>query len=679
MDTQPRGRTISSWRPWKFTTSGLAAAWLLGAGLQLALTGGSHPLATAVSSLTGFTVSVAVVVWAVRRRWQAPAKRLAEQVHALAFDPGRGGEFRSTPELEELARALDAVSLVMCSTSPSSSNLSLPGDSVAGGPSIPMTRSGVFEPPSGWTFDTPDPMRSGEFSTADMVDRLDPRVFRWLDSSPAEQQFLGWPLDELRHKSFLEIVHPDDVSRVRDGFRTALSKGEVNGLLFRIRTAPGKSRAVVMNVGARYGADRGVSHLRGHLTDVTAKVRAEKERRLRNRELTVVNEQLRLINRELEELKERYRDLYEKSPAMYFSLDASGRIQECNDTLLNTLGYRREALLGRSYELILPPERRALFPGVLADFLRQGTIENESRWVKADGETIDVWIKASAVRGPDGRFTHSRSVAQDITARHRLESELQEKHERLKRTNEELSRRNREMDEFTHVVSHDLQEPLRTLDAFSEFLRREYGGGLDEKGQEYVRYVVEASRRMRELVRDLLTLSRAGKVTGVLGPVDLGEQLRVVCADLAGLIGAKKAVVRAEGALPRVWGDRYRVAQLLSNLVANGLKYNESAVPTVVVGEAADRAAGTGLVTLYVRDNGIGIEARHHKKIFQLFRRLHGRDEYGGTGAGLAICEKIVHAHGGTIWVESDPGRGSTFYFTFRTTPNPAAGDGELS
>lgn len=649
--------------------SGLVVAWLASVGTGLYLSAGRSVVAILLAAAVGLVLSAAVVWWSVERNWRAPARRLAEQVDALIIDPAGDHRFDTSSDLATLAESLNGLSEVVRTQVALASALSLSDDSVNEVLGTPMTHSGLYEPPAD-PYDTPLPFRAGEFSTVDMIDRLDPHSFHWLESSPAEQRFLGWPLSELRRKSFPEIVHPEDVTQVYDGFRTALAKGEVHGLLFRVRTAAGKSRAVLMNVGARYAADRTVSHLRGHLTDVTAKLRAERDRRLRNRELTQVNERLRRTNRELEELKEKYRDLYQKSPAMYYSLDEGGTIVECNDTLLNVLGYRRGTLLGRSYETVLAPEHRSEFPAMLAEFLHRGNIEYESHWLKADGQRIDVWIKGSTVRGPDGRPTHTRNVAQDMTARHRLESELKEQHLRLTRANEDLSRSNRELAEFTHVVSHDLQEPLRTIDAFSAFLRRDFGERLDPKAQEYVGYIVEASHRMRDLIRDLLTLSRAGKVAGNLGPVDLEAQLSVVRVDLTGLIVAKRADVRASGPLPIVWGDPWRIGQLLTNLVANGLKYNDSPAPRVEIGMAAGREDDEGLVTIYVRDNGIGIDPRHHTRVFQLFRRLHGREEYDGTGAGLAICQKIVRALGGRIWVESEPGRGSTFLFTLRTAPS---------
>jgi light-regulated signal transduction histidine kinase (bacteriophytochrome) len=271
-------------------------------------------------------------------------------------------------------------------------------------------------------------------------------------------------------------------------------------------------------------------------------------------------------------------------------------------------------------------------------------------------------------------------VAQDVTARKRLEAELREKNERLGQANDELSQKNRELDEFVYVVSHDLQEPLRTLIAFSDFLLKDYGDRLEPEGQEFVRYLVDASRRMRAMINGLLTLSRAGKVIGEFEVVNLEELVTVIKTDLGELLRTRGAQLHIARPLPNILGDRDRIGQLLVNLISNGVKYNHSEAPYVEVGAIAggggseagsSDATATPNVTVYVKDNGIGIEPQFHATIFQLFRRLHGPDEYEGTGVGLSICSKIVSAHGGRIWVESAPGQGSTFFIRLRRAGAP--------
>jgi signal transduction histidine kinase len=176
---------------------------------------------------------------------------------------------------------------------------------------------------------------------------------------------------------------------------------------------------------------------------------------------------------------------------------------------------------------------------------------------------------------------------------------------------------------------------------------------------------------MRALIRDLLELSKAGKAVDDFGPVELGCVLREVRDDLSELIRARGGEVAVAADLPVIWGDRRRIGQLLANLVGNGLKYNRSAAPRVEVGLGGDGRAGS--VVVRVADNGIGIDPRHHDRIFHLFRRLHPREEYEGTGAGLAICQKIAEAHGGRIWVESRPGEGSAFLVELPLPPVPIA------
>jgi PAS domain S-box-containing protein len=247
-----------------------------------------------------------------------------------------------------------------------------------------------------------------------MVNRLEPVNFRWTESSPAEQVFLGWGITELKQKSFLDIVLAEDRPRADATLREARERGEAWGVIVRVRTALGKIRAVEMNVGARYEKVPAVSHLRCHLTDVSDKVRAERELRLRTQELTQVNEQLRKINRELEELKDRYSDLYENSPAMYFSLDTQGIVIECNQTMLNTLKLSRHEVVGQAYDQLLHEGRVEGFMERYQAFMKKGSVEKETGWVKKNGELFEGNGHSHPVRGARH---HGQSVAGSRAAR----------------------------------------------------------------------------------------------------------------------------------------------------------------------------------------------------------------------------------------------------------------------
>jgi PAS domain S-box-containing protein len=510
----------------------------------------------------------------------------------------------------------------------------------------------------------------------DMIARLSAQL-TWIAATAGLQKWLGRTISELNARSVFDVIHPDDAATLKAAFERALRSGEGHDIRCRVLLHSGEERHVQLDVLTRYQGDGKPLHMRCHFLDISARVESDRALRHQTEALSQANERLQRINHELERLKESYRDLYHNAPVLYFSLDPQSQFAACNETMLRTLGYARDDLHDQPYFRVLTPESRERFQEQPDTFQRPGEVE--AQWVKKDGSIIDVWIRTVPVLDDAGRFLRSRSVAQDVTERNRLAVALRTKAEELERANEELRRTNRELDDFTYVVSHDLKEPLRTLQAFSNFLAQDYGPQLGSEGQEYIGHLITASKRLGHLIDDLLTLSRAGRVIQTMQTFDLTETINTVSRDLAGLVQRKNAVIRIEGPLPRVVGDQLRIAQLLANLIGNGLKYNQNAKPEVVVtAQPGDGSANgkrptpePGLATIYVRDNGIGIDPRYHEQIFGIFRRLHLPEEYEGTGAGLAICKKIVEAHGGQIWVESQPGQGATFCFTL---PRPAAG-----
>jgi PAS domain S-box-containing protein len=393
---------------------------------------------------------------------------------------------------------------------------------------------------------------------------------------------------------------------------------------------------------------------------VPVPVRHDPNEHARNQAIAATQRKLRQVSGDLSRLKESYRELYHNAPVMYFRLDVAGRLVAFNDTLLRTLGYSREELAGHSYAQLLESGKRGELPRGQAPFEHGEVV---ARWRRKDGAVVDVWLRPVADRDAAGGVVRFRSAALDLTEKNRLANELRARGDQLELANDRLRTINAELEDFTYVVSHDLREPLRTLQTYGNMLAEEYSAQLGTDGFQYINHVIRASRRLGHLIDDLLNLSQVGRITKSAQAFDLIEAVATARQDLVDLIQRKEASVLTEGSLPRVAGDRQRITQLLTNLIANGLKYNQSSGPSVVIA-AASAADNSRAVVVSVRDNGIGIEPAFHDQIFGMFRRLHKPDEYEGTGAGLAICKRIVEAHGGRIWVESQPGQGATFFFT---------------
>lgn len=238
-------------------------------------------------------------------------------------------------------------------------------------------------------------------------------------------------------------------------------------------------------------------------------------------------------------------------------------------------------------------------------------------------------------------------------------SEIRLYQEKLQQTLLELERSNKELEQFAYIASHDLQEPMRMIASFTQLLAARYQGRLDEKADEYIAFALEGARRMQTLIRDLLKYAR---VTSRLKPFDLldcNEILEDVLSDLQLVISESSAEITFD-TLPVVMGDITQIRQLLQNLISNALKFRGTDSPVIHISAVREQKEWI----LSVRDNGIGIDPQFHERIFLIFQRLHEREKYPGTGIGLALCKKIVELHGGKIWLESEPGRGTTFYFS---------------
>ena len=248
-------------------------------------------------------------------------------------------------------------------------------------------------------------------------------------------------------------------------------------------------------------------------------------------------------------------------------------------------------------------------------------------------------------------------------------AERERSEEALEQQARELARSNAELEEFARVASHDLQEPLRMVTSFTQLLSKRYKGRLDEEGDKYISFAADGATRMSALISDLLTYSRVGSGTRGFGPTDCEAVLDSALDNLQIAI-RESGVALTRGPLPEVVGDKTQLVQLFQNLIGNAIKYQDGRAPQVHVG--ADRVDDGWLFS--VRDNGIGIDPDQYERIFSIFQRLHTSEEYPGTGVGLALCKKISERHGGRIWVESEPGTGSTFYVMISATGEESEG-----
>ncbi|WP_174184201.1 sensor histidine kinase [Nocardia barduliensis] len=265
-----------------------------------------------------------------------------------------------------------------------------------------------------------------------------------------------------------------------------------------------------------------------------------------------------------------------------------------------------------------------------------------------------------------------RRIVTELSSSRAQEAALAEQKTDLDLQAEELRRSNTELEQFAYVASHDLQEPLRKVAAFCQLLEKRYGDQLDERGKQYIDFAVDGAKRMQILINDLLTFSRVGRITDRNDPTGLDQTLDKALTNLSAAIDDTDALIRRPDELPEILGDPTLLTMLWQNLIANAIKFREpDRTPEIEITCEQDEH-GSGWL-LSVSDNGIGIAPEFAEKVFVIFQRLHNREEYSGTGIGLAVCKKIVEFHGGRIWIDTEYTAGTRFCFTLRTAEADSA------
>jgi PAS domain S-box-containing protein len=357
----------------------------------------------------------------------------------------------------------------------------------------------------------------------------------------------------------------------------------------------------------------------------------------------------------LAQMEGRYRGLLEAAPDAMVVVNVAGEIVLLNVQAEKQFGYRRDELVGQEVKNIIP---EGFAERLIADDLRSpadalaqqiGTgIELSGR--RKDGSEFPIEIMLSPLESTEGILV--TAAIRDITERKNSELHLVKMVGELKRSNDELQ-------QFAYVASHDLQEPLRMIASYTQLLAKRYKGRLDSDADEFIAYAVDGSNRMQGLIHDLLAYSRAGTNGKALLEISSERALQDALANLRAMIQESAAVVTHDS-LPVITTDNTQLTQVFQNLVGNAIKYRSAEVPRVHISATKN---GGNEWTFSVQDNGLGIDPQYFDRIFVLFQRLHGREEFKGTGIGLTICKKIVERLGGRIWVESQPQKGSTFYF----------------
>jgi PAS domain S-box-containing protein len=471
---------------------------------------------------------------------------------------------------------------------------------------------------------------------------------KWLAVNKSVCDMLGYSENEFRSITFQDITHPEDLEADLEKVRQLLA-GEIQGYSMEKRYIHKNGNVIwgILNVTLVRDADGTARHFVSQIKDITSRINSEQKLKKFNRELTGI--------------------LNSGTQVSIISTNMYGVIEHFSKGAEILLGYMAEEMEGKQTPAIFHDKKEIETRGkelsallnkeitgfdVFVEFARMGQFESrEWTYIRKDGTRFPVQLVVSPITDDNENIIGFLGIATDITQRKQAEETA------LKYA--ELEAKNKETEQFTYIASHDLQEPLRTVHSYVQILQEEYAGSLDEEAQLYLRFISQSVNRMIIQVKELLYYSLIGKERR-LETVDCNEIVRDVLHDMEVRVRETGAIISTQH-LPVIKGYNAELKRLFLNLISNALKFHKpGSTPVIEIVSTKKK----GKWQFSVKDNGIGISEKDADKIFILFKRLHHVRDYPGTGIGLAQCKKIVEMHSGNIWVESEPGSGSTFHFT---------------
>jgi PAS domain S-box-containing protein len=338
--------------------------------------------------------------------------------------------------------------------------------------------------------------------------------------------------------------------------------------------------------------------------------------------------------------------------------ETMGEFVDINNSFCELLGYSEEELRMIPKERYVDPEVIKSFPYILQEVYDKGSVSFKTQHKTKSGDLIPVEINGSlfSLLGEDFFV----GVTRDISERGQAEEILRSINLKMEKLTDELKSSNKDLEQFAYIASHDLKEPLRMISSFTQLLEQNYSADLNKEAKEYMKFIIDGAYKMQILINDLLNFSRINTQGEIFKEVDLNLIVEDVIKIFQDKLDNLNGSIQFEN-LPVIFGDGSQLRQLFQNLIGNGLKFiKEDTSPMIEISSAESDEDWT----FSVKDNGIGIDSKHREKIFELFHRLHDRSKFEGTGIGLSFCKQILKKHKGKIWVESEPGIGSTFKFT---------------